>query len=161
MMKKYLLSIGLIALTSRADINQIQWQDVYVVNNTDYDLELTADVTNIQNINNVEHVKYPIEKTSWLLPKRISGSHEQSMIRLDSLDVLHNIAGRVVVPDITKIPEWMQKPFSITIKKREPKILIIYIGQASGRWVIDQRYVTGVAIKPSGVSGYTAQVDQL
>lgn len=160
-MRRYLLSLCLIFLATRADINQIQWQDVYVVNNTEYDLELTADVTNVQNINNVEHVKYPIEKTDWLLPKHTAGSHEQAMIRLDSLDVLHNITGRVVVPDITKLPEWMQKPFSIAIKKREPKILIVYIGQASGRWIIDQRYVTGVAIKPSGVSGYTAQVDQL
>lgn len=148
-------------MQSLADINQIQWQDVYAVNNTDYDLELSADVTNIQNINDVEHVKYPIEKMSWLLPKRASSSKEQAMIRLDSLDVLHNIVGRVLVPDITKLPEWMQKPFSIGIKKREPKFLIIHIGQASGRWAIDQRYVTGVAIKPSGVSGYTAQVDQL
>lgn len=160
-MKKCLLSLCLIALTSNADINQIEWQDVYAVNNTDYDLELSADVTTIQNINNVEHVKYPVQKDSWLLPKRAAGSHEQAMIKLDSLDVLHNITGRVVVPDITKIPTWMQKPFSIVIKKREPKILIIYIGQKSDRWVIDQRYVTGVAIKPSGVSGYTAQVDQL
>ncbi len=155
-----LVSLSLIVFASRADINQIQWQDVYAVNNTDYDLELSADVTNIQNINDVEHVKYPIEKMSWLLPKRASGSKEQAMIRLDSLDVLHNIVGRVMVPDIAKLPEWMQKSFSIVIKKREPKFLIIYIGQASGRWVIDQRYVTGVAIKPFGVSGYTAQVDQ-
>lgn len=144
-----------------ADINQIQWQNVYVVNNTDYDLELTADVTTVQNINNVEHVKYPVQKMNWLLPKRAASSQEQAMIKLDLLNVLHNITGRVVVSDITKLPEWMQKPFSIEIKKREPKILIIYIGQTSGHWFIDQRYVTGVAIKPSGVSGYTAQVDQL
>lgn len=160
MMKKCLLSIGLIVLQCHADINQIQWQDVYVVNNTDYDLELTADITTIQNINDVDHVKYPVERTNWLLPKRVVGSQEQAMIKLDSLDVLHHITARVVVPDIAKLPAWMQKSFPIVIKKREPKILIIYIGQASNRWVIDQRYVLGVAIKPWGASGYTAKIDQ-
>lgn len=142
----------------------VAWQDVYVVNNTDYDLEVGADVTDIPHINNVnvQHIKNPIHRTSWLVPKRQS-AHNDGMVKLDTLNRLHNLNIQVVVPNISVLPEWLQKPYPIPITDRQKsQILVIYIGKTAERWLITQRYVDGVRIDSQrhGPSGYTVQVDQ-
>lgn len=142
-----------------ADVNNdLSWQDVYLVNNSDYALEVTADITGISNINDVDHETHPIERTVWSAPKKSKG--KGAVIKLDALNLLHNISIRAVDADESKIPVWAQTAYPIPIKERkETDTLIIYVGQAGNRWTIKQAYVQGVKIEYDSPSGYSLLIE--
>lgn len=139
--------------------NDLNWQDVYLVNNSDYALEVAADLTGISNINNVEHETHPVERTIWIAPKKIKG--KGAVIKLDTLNLLHNISIRAVAANESKVPLWAQATYPLRIKERKAvDTLIIYIGQADSRWIIKQAYVQAVKIEYDSPSGYSILIDQ-
>lgn len=139
--------------------NDLSWQDVYLVNNTEYPLEVTAHITGISNINDVEHETHPIERTTWNVPKRSRG--KGAVIKLDALNLLHNISIRAVTADESTVPAWAQKPSPVPIKeRRDTDTLIIYVGHTGNGWLIGQRYVQAVKIEYDSPSGYSILIDQ-
>lgn len=156
---RILLCVLIYAVILYAEVNNdLSWQDVYLVNNTDYALEITADITGISNINDVDHETHPIERTTWNIPKKNKG--KGAVVKLDALNLLHNISIRAIDADEAKIPAWAQTAYPIPIKERkEVDTLIIYVGQVDNRWSIKQAYVQGVKIEYDSPSGYSILIE--
>ena len=143
-------------------VDPISWQEAYIVNNTDIDLKVAADVTGLPRPGNVNYTykSRPRHKQTWSVPKK--GKEYGGVTTLGKLNLLHNITIKPQVYNISKWPKWMHRPYPIKIAKREPgKVLIIYIGKTDNKWLTDQKYVTAVKIVvDEGSAGYRLQIDQ-
>lgn len=152
---------GLIINAEQSMTGDIEWKTVYIINNTDEDLTVEADVQVLPNINDLSlSNKKFFQHEVWNIAKR--DKKFPTTQRLEELNHLHNITLRVQDMYNPKLPQWMKQKYPIRITKQIPgKVLIIYVGKTSEHWLISQRYVEGVKmVYNEGPAGYRLDVDQ-
>ncbi len=152
----------LVPSAAQSMVDPISWQEAYIVNNTDVDLQVTAEVTGLPRPWNLNYTykSRPRHKQTWSVPKK--GKEFGGVTTLGKLNLLHNIAIQPDVYNISTLPKWMYRPYPIKIADRQPeKVLIIYIGKTEKKWLTQQRYVTAVKIVyDEGSAGYRIRIDQ-
>ncbi len=136
-----------------------EWQEAYLINNSNYNLQVKAKTVGISNINDLVYVKTPIYEQTWLSPAKASGIG--SVITLNKLNPLYDVTLQVLTDDRSKLPKWLQDPHRITIKKGHPgEILLIFVNHRSDRWLVSYKYVKSVQIAYDSPSGYSVIISQ-
>lgn len=135
------------------------WQEAYFINNSNYNLEVKAKTVGISNINDLVYVKIPLYQQTWLSPAKVGDIG--SVITLNKLNPLYNVTVQVMTYDRSKLPDWLQAPHHIPIKKGNPgEILLIFVSHRAGDWVINYKYVKSVQIAYDSPSGYSIIISQ-
>lgn len=147
---------------SQSTIDPISWQEVYLVNNTDLDLTIAADVTGLPRPTSLNYTykTRPKHQQTWLAPKK--GAKHGGVTLLAKRNKLHNLTIQPQVYNLSALPKWMQRPYPIAVgRKRPDKVLIIYVGKTDTKWLTEQRYVTSVkTVVDEGSAGYRLEIDQ-
>lgn len=154
-----MLSVSIITQTYYQMAGNADWQEAYLINNSGYDLEIKAKIVGISNINDLVHVKMPIYQQTWISPKKVGNIG--SVITLNKLDPLHDVTARVLTHDMSKLPQWLQTPYPISIKKRNRgDILLIFVSHRADQWVINYKWVHSIQIAYDSPSGYNIVISQ-
>jgi hypothetical protein len=135
------------------------WQEAYLINNSNYNVQVKAKTVGISNINDLVHVKIPLYEQTWLSPAKVGDIG--SVITLNKLNPLYDVTLQVLTHDRSKLPQWLQPPHRIMIQKGNPgDILLIFISHRSNNWVVNYKYVKSVQIAYNSPSGYSIIISQ-